>query len=314
MPVDQVPVGDRGLAAGQAVHDDAAGDPLGRGQADAQRGAADGLQHQVGAVAAGQPQHLGGEVRTAGVEDVVGPEGPHGLVLGRCGGGDDRGAVVPGHRHRGLAGRARRGVDQHGLPGGDAAQGPERGQRGRPAHDQAQGLLRGPARRHRQYRDRGYRRVLGEGAAADTDADDRGSGLQAGHRRTPGGDLAGRLDARQVRRARAAQERAVGLGDVDEVDPGRGDLDQDLVRARGRDRRIRDQAQVLRAVQGRLLQGAHGGGEVHGHRLPQRGRSRPGGLQPGRPAGIGKGIGRLAGRPSTRTRRPVPVRRRMRSG
>ncbi len=39
--VHQLPVGDRGLAAGHAVDDDPAGDPPGRGQAGAERGAAD---------------------------------------------------------------------------------------------------------------------------------------------------------------------------------------------------------------------------------------------------------------------------------
>jgi hypothetical protein len=39
--VDEVPVGDRGLAASEAEHDDAASDPLGGGQARLEGGAAD---------------------------------------------------------------------------------------------------------------------------------------------------------------------------------------------------------------------------------------------------------------------------------
>src|SRR5260370_513644 len=72
----------------------------------------------------------------------------------------------------------------------------------------------------------------------------------------------------QAAAVRGAQERAVGLGDVAEVDTGGGDPDQDLTRARDRYRRVGYQAQVLRAIQGRLLQGAHGGGDAHGNRLP----------------------------------------------
>ena len=145
VPVHQLPVGDRGLAARHAVDDDTAGDPLGRGQARLERGAARRLQHHVDTRAAGQPQHLGGEVAAARVQDVVGAQREHRLVLVRRRGGDDRRAVVLGHRDRGLTGGARRGVDQHGLPGGDAAQRLERGQRGRPVDDEAQRLLLGPA-------------------------------------------------------------------------------------------------------------------------------------------------------------------------
>jgi hypothetical protein len=156
---------------------------------------------------------------------------------------------VLGDLHRGLAGRAGRGVDQHRLPCGDAAQRPERRQRGWPVHDQAEGLLVGPAGRHGNRGGRGQHQVLGEGTPADAGADDVGAGLQAGHPLADGGDFAGRLDARQVRRLRAACERAPGLGDVDEVHAGGGDPDQDLARARSRYRRVGDQAQVLRAVQ-----------------------------------------------------------------
>jgi len=76
-----------------------------------------------------------------------------------------------------------------------------------------------------------------------------GAGLQAGHRLADGSDVTGALDARQVRRLRAACECAAGLRDVDEVDAGGGDPDQDLTRARARYGRVGDQAQVLRAVQ-----------------------------------------------------------------
>ena len=76
-----------------------------------------------------------------------------------------------------------------------------------------------------------------------------GAGLQVGHPLADGGDFAGALDARQIRRLRAACERAAGLRDVDEVDAGGGDPDQDLARAWARYRRVGDQAQVLRAVQ-----------------------------------------------------------------
>jgi hypothetical protein len=75
--VDQFPVGDRGVAAGQAVDDDPAGDPLGCGQAGVEGGAADRLQHQV----VGQPQDLGGDVAAAGVDDVVGAQRPYHLML-----------------------------------------------------------------------------------------------------------------------------------------------------------------------------------------------------------------------------------------
>jgi len=57
---------------GQAVDDDAAGDPLGRGQAGVEGGAADRLQYQVGSRAAGQSQDLGRDVSAAGVDDMVG--------------------------------------------------------------------------------------------------------------------------------------------------------------------------------------------------------------------------------------------------
>jgi len=53
---------------------------------------------------------------------------------------------------------------------------------------------------------------------------------------------------------------AAGLRDVTEVEAGGGDPDQDLTRTRHRYRRVGDQAQVLRAVQGRLPEGAHGNG------------------------------------------------------
>ena len=70
----------------------------------------------------------------------------------------------------------------------------------------------------------------------------RAPGFQAGHCLAHDGDLAGSLEARQVRGLRAAHERAVGLRDVAEVDTGGGDPDQDLARARDRYRRIGDQA------------------------------------------------------------------------
>src|SRR5690242_4640149 len=74
VPVDQVPVADRGFAAGQAVDDDAAGDAFGRGQTCVERGAADRLEHHVGASALGQSQDVGGDGGAAGVDDVVGAE------------------------------------------------------------------------------------------------------------------------------------------------------------------------------------------------------------------------------------------------
>jgi hypothetical protein len=242
MLVDQLPVGHRRFAAGQPVDDDPAGDPPGRGQAGVEGGAADRLQYQVCARAAGQSQDLGGDVAATGVDDVVGAQRQYHLVLGWRGRGNHRGAEVFGHLHGGLAGPAGRGVDQHGLPRGDAAQRFERRQRGWPVHDQAQGLLVGPARRHRQRGGYGQHQVLGEGAAGDTDADDVGAGLQVSHPLANGGDFTHALDARQVRRLRAAHERAAGLGDVDEVDAGGGDPDQDLARARARYQRVGDQA------------------------------------------------------------------------
>ena len=226
------------------------------------------LQHQVGAGAAGQPQYLGGEIGSARVEDMVGAQRPRCLVLAWRGSGDNHRAVVLGHLHRSLAGSACRGVDQHGLPAGDAAKGPERGQGGGPVHEQAHCLLLGPAHWHRDHRDRGQRRVLSKGAASDAGTDDAGSGFQAGDGSAPGDDLAYSLLACQIRRLRASEEPAVGLRDVAEVDAGGGDPDQDVARARGRDRHVGDQSQVLRAVQGRLLQGAHGSGDAHGHRGP----------------------------------------------
>src|SRR6266851_7614901 len=84
---------------------------------------------------------------------------------------------------------------------------------------------------------------------------------------------------------RTAQEGAAGLRDVAEVDAGGGDPDQDLARARYRYRRVGDQAQVLRAVQGRLLQGAHGGADAHAIGF----LSSVIHLQPGRPDESGKG-------------------------
>jgi hypothetical protein len=226
-----------------------AGDPLGRGQAGVEGGAADRFQHQVGARATGQSQDLGGEVSTAGVDDVVGALRPGHIVLAWRGRGDHRCAVVLGHLDRDLAGPAGRGVDQDGLPCGDAAQRLERRQRGRPAHDQAQCLLVGPPRRHSDRRGRGQHHVFGEGAASDADADDVGAGLQVGHSLAHRDDFTGALDARQVRRLRAARERAAGLRDVDEVDAGGGDPDQDLTRAWARYLCVGDEAQVLRAVQ-----------------------------------------------------------------
>src|SRR5262249_56191062 len=66
-------------------------------------------------------------------------------------------------------------------------------------------------------------------------------------------------------------------GDSGEVDPGGGDPDQNLVRPRDRYRRVGDQPQVLRAVQGRLLQGAHGSGDAHANLVPFHGlRDRAG--------------------------------------
>ncbi|GII00468.1 hypothetical protein Pta02_24760 [Planobispora takensis] len=161
--------------------------------------------------AAGHPQHLGGEAGIAGVDDVVGAQRPYRLVLVRRGRGDHRRAVVLGHLHRDLAGPAGRGVDQHGLSCGEAAQRLERGQRGRPVHDQAQRLLVGPARRHRHRAGRGQHHVLGERAACDADADDVGAGLRIGHPLTDGDDLTRALDARRIRRLRAAGERAASL-------------------------------------------------------------------------------------------------------
>ena len=74
VPVDQVPVRDRGFPARQAGDDDPAGHPLGRGQAGAQGHATGRLHNQVGARAVGQSQDLVGEVLRAGIEDVVGTE------------------------------------------------------------------------------------------------------------------------------------------------------------------------------------------------------------------------------------------------
>ena len=55
-----------------------------------------------------------------------------------------------------------------------------------------------------------------------------------------GGDFTGALDARQVRRLWAACKCAAGLRDVNEVDAGGGDPDQDLTRAWARtERRFR---------------------------------------------------------------------------
>jgi hypothetical protein len=73
--------------------------------------------------------------------------------------------------------------------------------------------------------------------------------LQVGHRLANGGDFTGALDARQIRRLRAARERAAGLRDVDEVDASGGDPDEDLAWPWSRYRCVGDQAQVLRAVQ-----------------------------------------------------------------
>jgi hypothetical protein len=186
-----------------------------------------------------------------------------------------RRAVVLGHGHRGLAGRARRSVDQHGLPGGDAAQGLERGKCGGPVHDQAQRLLGCPASRHRHRRGRGQDHVLGESPVSD--ADDASPRSWAGHRLAHRHDLAGGLETRQIRWLRAAQERAVGPRDVGEVDTGGGDPDQDLALARARYRRVGDQTYVLRTLQRGLLQSAHGGGNAHGNQLSSPGfaSSRP---------------------------------------
>jgi hypothetical protein len=52
------------------------------------------------------------------------------------------------------------------------------------------------------------------------------------HPLADGGDFTGAFDARQIRRLRATGERAAGLRDVDKVDAGGGDPDQDLARAR----------------------------------------------------------------------------------
>ena len=209
VPVHQLPVGDGGVAARHAVDDDTAGDPLGRGQARVERGAAGRLQHHIDAGAAGQAQHLGGEVAAARVEDVVGAQCPHDVVLARRGGGDDRRAEVLGERDRGLAGRAGRGMDQHGLPGGDAAQGLEGGERGRPVDDEAQCLLLASS-------------PAGTGIAAAA-----GSTMYSAKAPSPtpttwapasgpvtasprGDDLAGGLETGQVRRPRAVRERAAG--------------------------------------------------------------------------------------------------------
>jgi hypothetical protein len=47
--------------------------------------------------------------------------------------------------------------------------------------------------------------------APPTDADDVGAGLQVSHPLAHGGDFTGALDASQIRRLRAACERASGL-------------------------------------------------------------------------------------------------------
>ena len=74
MLVDQLPVGDRRIPTDHAVDDDPTGDSFGRGQAGLECRPADGLQDQVGARAAGQPQDLASEVGVTGVDDVIGTQ------------------------------------------------------------------------------------------------------------------------------------------------------------------------------------------------------------------------------------------------
>ena len=259
--VHELPVGDRGLAARQAEDDDPAGDALGRGEARPERGASRRLQDEVDAHPARQPQHLGREVVAARVQDVVGAQGEdRGVLAGRRGRDHGR-AVVPGHRDRGLAGGARRGVHQHRLPRCDPAQRLERGQRGRPVHDEAERLLLAPAGRHRHGRGRRQHHVLGERAVADTD--DPGSRQRAGHPVAHRDDLARRLESRHVRRPWTVAERAAGLRDVREVDAGGAHPDQDLALARHGHRCVGDETHVPRPVEGRLLERAHGRGDAH---------------------------------------------------
>jgi hypothetical protein len=176
-------------------------------------------------------------------------------VLAERGGREDGRADVLGHRDRGLTGRARRGVHQHGLPRRDAAQVPERGHRRGPVHDEAQRLLIRPARRHGHRRGGGQHRVLGESTTPD--ADDVLPRLRAGHRPAHRDDLPRGLEARQVRRPRTVAERAVGLREISEVDACRADPDQHLALPGPGHRCVGDQAHVLRPVAGSLLQRAH---------------------------------------------------------
>ena len=155
---------------------------------------------------------------------MVGAQCQRCLVLARRSGGDDRRTVMLGDPDRGLAGRARRGVDQHNLPCGDAAQRLERGQRGGPVRP-------GPAPAAPSSRGTGIAAAAGStmySAKAPfptptTQAPAAGRSPPRPLRRSRR-----RPRNRQVRWPRAVPERAVGLRDVGEVDAGGGDADQDL--------------------------------------------------------------------------------------
>ena len=83
VPVHEVPVREGRIASGRAVHDDATGDPLRRGEAGGERGATDRLQDEIDTGPAGQLQHLARQIGSAGVEDVIGADPPHRVVFAR---------------------------------------------------------------------------------------------------------------------------------------------------------------------------------------------------------------------------------------
>jgi hypothetical protein len=121
MLIDQFPVGDRGFAVGHAIDDDPAGDPLVAARLASR--VAPPTDSSTRSALAPSVSRRASAAMSVPRESMVGAQCPYHVVLAwRCR-GDHRRAVVLGHLHRGLAGPAGSGVDQHGLPYGDAASG-----------------------------------------------------------------------------------------------------------------------------------------------------------------------------------------------
>jgi hypothetical protein len=138
-------------------------------------------------------------------------------------------------------------MDQDHIPGTDLAQWPQCRQRGCPVQDHAERLRVAPAGWDGKHAGGRHHHVFGE--RAGTGADDVGADRErAVDLRADADDLAGGLDARDVRRGRPVPVGATALHDVREVDPGRTDSNQVLTRTRVRTATIGLEHQVLRSA------------------------------------------------------------------